>query len=143
MSYRIEVDVDASPLSRKENEVYRLAAEGKYRPAIAALLHRSPGTVNTHFNHILQKLNVDNIQQAIAVGFIKGILKSRDKLVLALFIGFTSVGSAIPSTVYAMPISDWAGSHQQPVQRSRQRGRSRVQVRSSASLRAGNGRRLD
>lgn len=143
MPYKVEVDAEISPLSRKENEVYRLAAEGKYRPAIAALLHRSPGTVNTHFNHILQKLNVDNIQQAIAIGFIKGILKSRDKLLLLVIVGFTTVGGALPSTVYAKPISQWGSSHQQPVQRSRQRGRSRVQVRSVVSFRAGNGKRVD
>lgn len=143
MPYRIEVDVEASPLSRKENEVYRLAAEGHYRTAIKEILHRSPGTINTHFNHILQKLDAENIQQAIAIGFIKGILKSHDKLLLVLFIGFTSFGSVIPSTVYATPISDWSGSQQQPVQRSRQRGRSRIQVRSSVSIRAGSGRKVD
>lgn len=143
MEYNVDVDVERSPLSRKENEVYQLAAQGKYRTAIQAILNRSPGTINTHFNHILQKLDAENIQQAITIGFIKGILKSRDKLPLLAFIALTTFGSCMPSTVYATAFSDWGNSQQQPINRSRQRGRSRTHVRSSSSIRVGNGRRLD
>jgi|GEM_PF-6308929 len=143
MTYEVEVVTEKSPLTKKENGVMRLIALGFSRRGIQDILKRSEGTVNTHVNHILQKLNVDNVQQAIAIGFIKGILVSKDKLPMVLFILFTSFGYFLPSTVYATPISQWGESKQQPVNRSKQRGRGRLQVRSSASIRGGHGRSLD
>lgn len=147
MDYRVEVNEDLSNLSKKENEVYRLAAEGRLRPAIAKLLHRSPGTINTHFNHILQKLNVENVHQAIAVGFIKGILVCRDKLpMLAIVFGsLTSVyGGLMPSTAYARPANDWSPAPiEQPYRHSRQRGGARVRSGSQLRLRVQRRKRED
>lgn len=134
MEYLVEVNAAASPLSKKENEVYRLAAEGRLRPAIGKLLHRSPGTVNTHFNHILQKLNAENIQQAIAVGFIKGILACRDKLPAALLVCVMAVGGMLPGSAYARPMLGDLPLDQ-PFQRSGLRGNGRVRGGSQLQLR--------
>lgn len=137
MEYHVEINTDHSPLSKKENEVFGLSAEGLPRPAIAKRLHRSRGTINTHFNHILQKLDVENIQQAIAVGFIKGILVCRDKLPMVMLVcgSLTSVyGGLMPSDAYARPANDWSPAPiEQPYRHGRQRGGQRV--RSGAQLR--------
>jgi DNA-binding CsgD family transcriptional regulator len=137
MEYHVEVNRELSSLSKKEGKVFGLSAEGLLRPAIAERLKRSRGTVNTHFNHILQKLEVENIQQAIAVGFIKGILVCRDKLPMVMFVcgSLTSVyGGLIPSDAYARPANDWSPAPiEQPYRHSRQRGGHRV--RSGAQLR--------
>ena len=147
MEYHVEVNTDQSPLSKKENEVFGLSAQGLLRPAIAERLHRSRGTINTHFNHILQKLEVENIQQAIAVGFIKGILVCRDKLpMLAIVMGsLTSVyGGLMPSDAYARPANDWSPAPiEQPYRHSRQRGGQRVRTGAQLRLRVQRRKRED
>ena len=134
MQYHVEVNEDLSNLSKKENEIYGLAAEGLLRPAIAKILNRSPGTINTHFNHILQKLDAENIQQAIAVGFIKGILACRDKLPAALLVCVMSVGGMLPGTAMARSAAGDA-PWEQPFQRAGMRGNGRTRGGSRLQLR--------
>jgi DNA-binding CsgD family transcriptional regulator len=53
-------------LSRREAEVLAWAAGGKTNPAIAALLHISPRTVQTHLEGVYRKLGVDTRTAAAA-----------------------------------------------------------------------------
>ncbi len=68
-------DVDGSdPLSVREREVLQLLAEGKKTADIAARLHVSSKTVETHRRQIMSKLNLESIaaltKYAIRHGFI-------------------------------------------------------------------------
>lgn len=100
MDFEVEIDTEQSPLSPAENRVYQLLIAGKPRDAMSLVLHRSIKTVDTHLLHIFQKLNVDNAQQAITVGFVRGIVKARQMLVLMLAVA--SGGNAVlPSRAYA------------------------------------------
>jgi two-component system response regulator DesR len=63
-----------SPLSPREHEVLRLAAEGAEPSEIAATLHLSVGTVRNYLTTIVTKLNarnrVDAIKTAIDAGWL-------------------------------------------------------------------------
>ena len=68
-------DADGSdPLSVREREVLQLLAEGKKTTDIAARLHVSSKTVETHRRQIMSKLNIESIaaltKYAIRHGFI-------------------------------------------------------------------------
>lgn len=52
-------------LSNREKEILRLVAKGHLSKEIAAILHISTNTVNTHRQRILEKLKVDNSIEAI------------------------------------------------------------------------------
>lgn len=104
MKLHAEINTEASPLSKKENEVLRLLAEGVSRQQAAAILHRSFATINTHVNHILQKLDANNTAQAITIAFVDGILKAKKTLIWCLII--TSAGNCfVPDKSYASDIA--------------------------------------
>jgi DNA-binding CsgD family transcriptional regulator len=63
-----------SPLTRREQEVLQLAAEGRSTEAIAALLVLSPGTVKTHFHHIYGKLGAPDRVSAVATAMRLGLI---------------------------------------------------------------------
>jgi DNA-binding NarL/FixJ family response regulator len=65
-----------SPLSEREIEVLRLAAEGKSNRDIAGALVISEKTVKAHMSSILAKLGVQNRVQAIRYGRQTGLLSS-------------------------------------------------------------------
>jgi two-component system response regulator NreC len=61
-------------LTEREREVLQLIAGGKTTPEIAQDLHLSPHTVQTHREHIMEKLNLhrkaDLIKYAIRSGLV-------------------------------------------------------------------------
>jgi DNA-binding NarL/FixJ family response regulator len=62
-----KVEDRLSSLTAGEREVLRLLAAGKRTDAIAAELVTSPGTVETHVQHILAKLGVRSRLEAVAL----------------------------------------------------------------------------
>ena len=67
-------DVDRNPLSPREHEVLRLAAEGAEPAEIAAALHLSVGTVRNYLTTIVTKLNARNRIDAINTAYDLGWL---------------------------------------------------------------------
>ncbi len=61
-------------LTTREREVLQLLAEGKANKDIAAMLHLSVYTVETHRAHILQKLNLHNLPELILYAVRKGVI---------------------------------------------------------------------
>jgi RNA polymerase sigma factor (sigma-70 family) len=61
-------------LSPREREVFQLVAEGKSSKEIAALLHLSVYTVETHRARIMQKLNLRGMPELILYAVRKGII---------------------------------------------------------------------
>ena len=62
------------PLSERQLEVLRLAAEGISGPRIAEQLFLSPNTVRTHFDHIYEKLGVGDRAAAVALALRTGLI---------------------------------------------------------------------
>jgi DNA-binding CsgD family transcriptional regulator len=67
-------DTSLAPLTPREREVLRLAAEGLSGPSIAQRLVVSPGTVKTHFSNIYEKLGVGDRAAAVARGLRFGFI---------------------------------------------------------------------
>jgi len=63
-----------SGLTKRERQVLSLAADGETEHSTAAKIFVSPSTVKRHRKHIIQKLGVKNITEAVADGFRKGFL---------------------------------------------------------------------
>lgn len=61
-------------LSEREREVLRLIAEGNTTAEIAALLYLSPHTVQTHRDHIMNKLNLHRKAELIKYAIRKGLV---------------------------------------------------------------------
>ncbi len=61
-------------LSDREREVLRLIAQGKTTPEIAGLLYLSPHTVQTHRDHIMEKLNLHRKAELIRYAIRKGLV---------------------------------------------------------------------
>ncbi|MCH1627285.1 response regulator transcription factor [Ferdinandcohnia quinoae] len=61
-----------NPLTEREREVLRLAAEGKTSKAISSILFLSPGTVRNYMSEIINKLEVKNRIEAISIAEEKG-----------------------------------------------------------------------
>jgi DNA-binding NarL/FixJ family response regulator len=61
-------------LTTREQEVFRLIANGLSNTEIARELYISDTTVKTHITHILQKLNLRDRVQAVVVAYQTGIL---------------------------------------------------------------------
>jgi DNA-binding CsgD family transcriptional regulator len=59
-------DVDDDPLTRREREIAELVAEGLNNPEIGRRLFISRRTVETHVEHIKQKLGLDTRTQIVA-----------------------------------------------------------------------------
>ena len=61
-------------LTDREREVLQLVAEGKANKEVAALLHISLTTVETHRAHILQKLGLHSVPELILYAMRRGII---------------------------------------------------------------------
>jgi two-component system nitrate/nitrite response regulator NarL len=61
-------------LTRREQEVLSLLAEGLSQDAIANQLHISPKTVATHIQRILHKLRVHSRAEAVSFAFRQGLV---------------------------------------------------------------------
>ena len=55
--------VVTASLTAKEREVLQLIAEGKSTKEIASILHVSVPTIDTHRQHIMEKLDIYNIAE--------------------------------------------------------------------------------
>jgi two-component system NarL family response regulator len=65
-----------NPLTGREQEILTLLAEGKTNQEIAHALYIAPGTVRVHIHAILQKLEVSDRTQAVAVALQKRLIKT-------------------------------------------------------------------
>jgi DNA-binding NarL/FixJ family response regulator len=63
-------------LSRREQEILQLLAEGRTQKEIAAALVISPKTVGTHIQHVLAKLGVHSRAQAVARAYHDGLVRA-------------------------------------------------------------------
>lgn len=63
------------PLSKREQECLKWAADGKAAWEIAHILRISERTVNFHLNNTMQKLEVCNRQHAVAKATLKGLIQ--------------------------------------------------------------------
>ena len=63
-------------LTTREQEVFRLIANGLSNPEIAQELFISDTTVKTHVTHILQKLNLRDRVQAIVLAYQTGLFEA-------------------------------------------------------------------
>lgn len=63
---------DENPLTKREQEVLRLVAEGKTIKEIARQLYLSSGTVRNYMSEIINKLEVNNRIAAISIAEEKG-----------------------------------------------------------------------
>jgi PAS domain S-box-containing protein len=72
--HRRRSQLRASPLTPREVEILRLAAEGNSRPQIAEVLGISPLTVKTHFENIFEKLGVSDRTAAVAESIRSGLI---------------------------------------------------------------------
>jgi DNA-binding NarL/FixJ family response regulator len=70
--------VSGRPLSRREDEVLRLIADGLSNQGIADTLVVSVETVRTHIKSLLRKLSARDRAHAVAVGFRIGLLSRPD-----------------------------------------------------------------
>ncbi|MDZ5473590.1 response regulator transcription factor [Bacillus sp. 31A1R] len=65
---------DGNPLTDREKEILKLAAEGKTAKEIASELFLSPGTVRNYISEVISKLQVKNRIEAITIAEEKGWL---------------------------------------------------------------------
>jgi PAS domain S-box-containing protein len=72
--HRRRADLGPRPLSDREIEIVRLAAEGSSGPEIAGQLFISPATVKTHFENIYEKLGVSDRPAAVAHALRIGLI---------------------------------------------------------------------
>jgi DNA-binding NarL/FixJ family response regulator len=63
-------------LTMREQEVFRLIANGLSNPEIAQQLFISDTTVKTHITHILQKLNLRDRVQAVVLAYQTGLFEA-------------------------------------------------------------------
>jgi NarL family two-component system response regulator LiaR len=63
-------------LTRREQEVLRLIAEGRSNAEITALLHLSEPTVKSHVSNILSKLHLADRTQAAVMAWREGFMRS-------------------------------------------------------------------
>jgi two-component system, NarL family, response regulator NreC len=69
-----EVEDSYELLTSREREVLQLIAEGKSNKDIAAILHLSVYTVETHRANILDKLNLHTVPELIVYAVRKGVI---------------------------------------------------------------------
>jgi DNA-binding CsgD family transcriptional regulator len=69
------VQPPVSPLTPREREVLRIAAEGLSGRSIAERLVLSPATVKTHLSNIYEKLGVSGRVAAVAKGMRLGLIE--------------------------------------------------------------------
>lgn len=68
-------DYRENPLTKRENEVLKLVAEGKTTKEIASELYLTAGTVRNYISTIFEKLEVSNRIEAISLYKEKGWIK--------------------------------------------------------------------
>lgn len=73
-----EVGPDAQRLTAREREVLQLVAEGKSTAAIAAILHLSERTIETHRKRIMDKLGIRSIAELTKYAIREGITSLHD-----------------------------------------------------------------
>ncbi len=73
-SNRIANDAGSASLSRRENEILALLADGLVNKQIAARLGISTNTVKTHLELLFGKLGVTTRAEAVATGVKRGLL---------------------------------------------------------------------
>ena len=61
-------------LSAREREVFQLIAEGRSNKEMAGILGISPGTVETHRTHIMEKLDVHTAVEICLYAMRRGII---------------------------------------------------------------------
>ena len=66
-------------LTAREQEVFRLIADGLSNTEIAEELHISDTTVKTHITHILQKLNLRDRVQAVVLAYQAGLIAKDER----------------------------------------------------------------
>jgi DNA-binding CsgD family transcriptional regulator len=72
---RRRAELGVQPLTDREVEVLRLAAEGNSGPEIACRLGLRPSTIKSHFDHIYEKLGVSDRGGAVAYGIRIGLIQ--------------------------------------------------------------------
>lgn len=68
---------EENPLTKREQEILALIADGKSNQEIAEILYITPGTVRVHVHAILQKLEVRDRTQAAIVAIQKGLVSQK------------------------------------------------------------------
>lgn len=68
------VDPSTSVLTRREQEILALIANGKTNQEIAQMLYIAPGTVRVHVHTILQKLDVRDRTQAAVIALQRDLI---------------------------------------------------------------------
>ncbi|MBI4503926.1 MAG: response regulator transcription factor [Chloroflexi bacterium] len=71
---RVESQAGYDNLTEREREVLRLIAQGKTTTEIAQILSLSPHTVQTHRDHIMEKLNLHRKAELIKYAIRKGLV---------------------------------------------------------------------
>lgn len=69
-----DLDQSAPILTRREQEILALIADGKTNQEIARMLYIAPGTVRVHVHAILQKLDVRDRTQAAVIAIQKKLI---------------------------------------------------------------------
>jgi DNA-binding NarL/FixJ family response regulator len=69
---------NSQDLTSREREILQMIAEGKTSKDISAVLNISLNTVNTHRNHIMEKLGIDNIAQLTKYAIRLGLTSMYD-----------------------------------------------------------------
>lgn len=62
-------------LSEREREIFQLVAEAKTNKEIAALLHVSISTVETHRGHIMEKLDLHSAAEIVLYAVRRGVIR--------------------------------------------------------------------
>ncbi len=83
---RENTDFDC-PLTRREREILRLLARGLDQKQIAEQLYRSRRTIETHTQHIKDKLQARTLPHAVSIAWAKGWLCLRDLSCWLLIVG--------------------------------------------------------
>ena len=73
-STRVGTDTSTATLSRREQEILALLADGLVNKQIAARLGISTNTVKTHLELLFEKLGVTTRAEAVATGVKRGLL---------------------------------------------------------------------
>ncbi|PIY44256.1 MAG: DNA-binding response regulator, partial [Armatimonadetes bacterium CG_4_10_14_3_um_filter_59_10] len=75
IALKLASHVAAAELSPRQTEVLRLIAEGKSNKEIADALFIAEGTVKTHVNAILTKLDAADRTQAVMIALKRGLVR--------------------------------------------------------------------
>jgi two-component system NarL family response regulator len=67
--------MNSAELSKREREVLQLMTAGMSNLEIGEALNITEGTVKSHINNILSKLNVSDRTQAVIAALKRGIVK--------------------------------------------------------------------